>query len=289
MNPPGRTHLDDSIDASSDDPSGNPHEDGYTIGYDSPAATRIGGEDVDDLKVKRLREHNDGRHQSDGEHSVRESRRDKRRIPQAITSSLPLAPRERETVINTVENIDYSRFGHQKGIARVTLGVVAVIIDELKRQNASDTPEIVLWTDEFQDICRAHDVSMSDLSTIKEKVREAVIDGEVVKGPRRPQRDPLLPGPTPPDEYPDRYWAEQSPEYWIGMAKSWDRTPQGWKEAFPDEYQKLVNLLRQWEPWEDTPNEIPDELTEQTNASDHGESEKPAEEFVQEFLDGLDE
>lgn len=289
MNPPGRTHLDDSIEASSDAPGGSPHEDGYTAGYDSPAATRIGDEDVNDPKVERLREHNEGRHQSDGKHSVRESRRDKRRIAQAITSSLPLAPRERETVINTVENIDYSRFGHQKGIGRVTLGVVAVIIDEQQRQNASDTPEIVSWTDEFQEIRRANDVSMSDLSTIKEKVREAVDDGEVVKGPRRPKRDPLLPGPTPPDEYPDRYWTERSPGSWIGMAKSWDRVPQDWKEALPDEYQELIALLRQWEPWEDTPNEIPDELPGETSQSDNGGSEKPAEEFVQTFLDGLDE
>jgi hypothetical protein len=189
-------------------------------------------------------------------------------------------------VINTVENIDFSRFGHQKGIARVTLGVVAVVIDEHERETKLGTTEIVSWTDEFREMCRSNDISMSDLSTIKQKVREAVDDREVVKGPKRPKRDPLLPGPSSPDEYPDRYWAERSPEYWLELAEGWEMTPEDWREAFPEEYQRLVDLLRQWEPWEETPNEIPDELTEE--ASNNG-SQKSEEEFVQEFLDGLDE
>lgn len=34
LNPPGRTRHDDSINASSEDPGGSPHEDAYSAGYD---------------------------------------------------------------------------------------------------------------------------------------------------------------------------------------------------------------------------------------------------------------
>lgn len=252
--PPGRTYLDDSIEASSEDLGGSPHGHEYSAGYESQMATRIGDEEVSDSEVERLRELHEGRHQSDGEHSVRESQRDKKRIAQAICSALPLAAHEREKVVSVVEHMDLTQFGHQKGIPRVTLGVVVVVVDEQHRQEALETSEIVTWSDEFRSICDNLDVSMSDLSTIKETVREVLEEGTVRVGTKMPRRDPALPSPTSADDLPDSYWEDRHSEYWARVARYWQMWPEARKEAMPDKYRDLVERLHQWKPWQETEN-----------------------------------
>lgn len=251
LSPPGRTMYDDSIEASSDDVGGS--DDGYTFsaGYDSQMATRIGDEENSDRYTRRLRELHEGRHQSDGQHSVRESQRDKKRISQAICSALPLASHERESVVTVVENLNLDRFGNQKGIPRVTLGVVAVVVDEQHRAEAEDSNEIVMWTDEFRTLCEKHEVSMSDHSTIKAKIRE-ILETESVPMTSAPgKRDPALPGPTPLDERPDEFWEELSAEAWVSVARRWEKHPQEFQDAIPDEYREVVENLRKHEPWQD--------------------------------------
>lgn len=255
MNPPGRTHLDDSINASSNDPGGSPHEDAYSAGYDSPMATRIGDEGDGDDDAERLRRLHDGRHHSDGDLPTRQSQWDKTRIAEAICSDLPLAKHEREKVVSVVESLDFSRFGQQKGLEGVTLGVVAVVVDEHHRQHEDVAGEIVSFTDEYREICSSLDVSMSDLGTIKELVREALGEGDATIGRREPRRDPNLPEPTPMKEYPRKYWDNRDSEYWVGRAKGWSRLPDEFKEAIPDDYRQLVQNLRRWEPWEETESE----------------------------------
>lgn len=252
MSPPGRTHLDDSVNASSDDPGGSPHKDAYSAGYDSPMATRIGDERNGGDDAERLRQLHEGRHHSDGDLPTRQSQWDKTRIAEAICSDLPLAKHEREKVISVVESLDFSMFGQQRGLEGVTLGVVAVVVDEHHRQNEDVAGEIVSFTDEYRQICSSLDVSMSDLSTIKGLVREALDEGVATIGWREPRRDPHLPEPTPAEEYPREYWDNRDPEYWTGQAKVWSRLPNEFKSAIPDEYRQLVQNLRQWEPWEET-------------------------------------
>ena len=249
--PPGRTPNDASIDASS--VGADRTEDGYsfTAGYDSSMATRIGTETSDDAYTDRLRELHEGRHQSDGEHSVRESQRDKKRLAQAITSPLPLASHERDKVIHIVQNIDYTRFGQQKGIVGVTLGVVAVVIDERVRSPQS-LDEVVARSDQFRGVCDSNDISMSDLTTIKEKVREALEEGDVriIEGEGIVKRDPALPGPTPLKDRPDDYWENLSAEYWAWLAQNWDGRRIVNKDAIPEEYRRRIDQLRRWAPWE---------------------------------------
>jgi len=255
MSPPGRTHLDDSINASSNNPGGSPHEDAYSAGYDSPMATRIGDERDGDDDAERLRQLHDGRHHSDGDLATRQSQWDKTRIAEAICSDLPLADHERDKVISVVESLDFSTFGQQKGLEGVTMGVIAVVVDEYHRQHEDVAGEIVSFTDEYRQICSSLDVSMSDLGTIKDLVREALEEGDATIGRREPRRDPNLPEPTPMEEYPRKYWDNRDSEYWVDRAKAWSRFPDEFKEAIPDDYRHLVQNLRRWEPWTETESE----------------------------------
>lgn len=263
ISPPGRTRHDDSIDASSESKDRSSQGHVYSAGYDSSMATRIGDENSSDNKADRLRQLHEGRHRSDGQHNVRESQRDKKRIAQAICSALPLNPHEHKMVVSVVENLDLTRFGQQKGLIRVILGVVAVVVDEQYRQVGDEVGEIISWTDEFRDICEKYDVLMSDLSTVKEKVREN--PGQKIDLKRR---DPALPDPTPKDELPESYWENQSPEYWTRVAKNWERTSDDHKEAFPDEYRDLVDRLCHWEPWSEEDDDEPVTVVEKVIVPD---------------------
>jgi hypothetical protein len=272
FNPPGRTRHDDSINASSEDPGGDAHEDAYSTGYDSPMATRIGDEDDSDDEAERLRELHDGRHHSDGDLSTRQSQWDKKRVAEAICSSLPLAQHESDKVLSVVESLDFSKFGQQKALERVTLGAVAVVVDERHRQHDDVDGDIISFTDEYREMCDSLDLSMSDLATIKRIVREAVDGGDATVWQREPRRDTHLPEPTPVDEYPDEYWDERHSEYWVRNAKAWSRVHDEFKGAIPAEYRTLIENLRKWEPWADE--------------EDSGDHERDAESTSEELTNG---
>lgn len=250
LSPPGRTPNDDSIEASSNDPGGTPDGKKFSAGYESQMATRIGEEDSDD-DADHLRELHEGRHRSDGEHSVRESQRDKKRIAQGICSSLPFARHEQRDVVSLVEQLDLTRFGNQRSIPRVVLGAVIVVVDEHHRQSREDAEEFVTWSDEFRTLCAENGVKMSDLNTIKEKVREGIQSKGATLGPTNPRRDTSLSGPTSPRNLPDEYWDNIPAERWTVMAKRWENVPDEKKEAIPTEHRERVELLRRWEPWPD--------------------------------------
>jgi len=249
IEPPGRTRHSDSIEASSDNVGGDPQGHEYSAGYDSQMATRIGDEESSN-EGDRLRTLHEGRHRSDGRHSLRESQRDKRRIAQATCSDLPLTTREQEEVVHIVEQLNLDRFGNQKAIERVVLGVVVVVVDEEHRQTLAN-PELVQWSDEFKRMRKNREVSMSDLSTIKQKIRELTEGGEIHVGPERPRRDPALPDPTSIEERPDGFWKSFTAEDITNMARRWGDAPGEWKQGIPEEFRKRINLLRRWEPWTD--------------------------------------
>lgn len=259
---PGEMDHPDSVSASSSE-LGEDDRDAYAVGYDSSMATRIGDEESDDGDAKRLRKLHEGRHRSDGQHSTREHHRDKKRIRQAICSSLPLTEREKEEVANVVRDIDFARFGQQKALQRVILGIVVVVVDEQRRQDDPEIDEFVQWSDEFREICESLDISMSDLSSIKQNVREALDSETFTTGPRRPRRDPALPGPASIDERPRRFWDNVPASGWINIAQSWERTPDEAKEALPDDYRALVESLQHWDLEADDASEAVEELLDE--------------------------
>lgn len=243
---PGREF--DSVEASSEDRDRDDDGHLYTAGYDSEAATRIGDETDGNEDVEKLRRYHEGRHRSDGEHSAREAQRDKKRIAQAICASLPITDREGELVTEVMEQLDLSPFGSQRGIERVTLGVVAVIVDEIERDEFGPEREIVSRQEEFKGLRKQHDVSMGDLTTIKEIVRNEMSEQRIALG-GNPRRDPNLPGPTTIDDRPDEYWNEMSASYWESVAKDWEDLPKSFREGIPKEFRQRVEALRQWEVW----------------------------------------
>lgn len=293
---PGRVPGQDSIEASQEH---NPRDDdGFDFtGYDSQMATRIGDETDDDPRVERLRELHEGRHQSDGEHSAREAERDKVRIAQAICSGLPLALREREHVVSAIKILDLDRFGNQKNITKVTLGLVVVIADEQYRSDADDLDQLVSYSEEFRTIRDKHDISMSDLKTVKRIAREQLEKQHVPVSSEIRRRDPALPGPTAADDLPRQYWEELSAQAWASIARSWERHPQTYKEAIPDDYRETVDLLRRWEPWEED-NEEEERVSHAVDQPDPGSVDEDddiddlvvaeAEALVAEMLDAED-
>ena len=264
----GGMYLDNSVESSSEGRDRTEEGYSFTAGYDSSMATRIGDETADDSKAARLRKLHEGRHRSDGDHSIRESQRDKKRIPQAICSRLPLASHEKGMVVSTIQKLDFSRFGQHKNIAKVTLGVVAVLVDERVREPES-MDELVSRSDSFKSLRESHEVSMSDLSTIKSDVREAIDDGDAyIRYDDEPlNRDPALPAPTSVGERPDEFWEDKSVEYWTGLAKTWDEAPSEVKEI-PQKHRDRVDQLRNWSPWEDDDEEeLPDNATTDSTTS----------------------
>jgi len=252
MAPPGRVPNDDSIDASSEDPRGT--DQGYIFtGYDTEAATRIGNKtDVESDQIERFRRLNEGRHRSDGKHSIRESRRDKERIIEAICSSLPLASHEQNKVTHVVEALEFERFGYQKGLVPVILGTVVVVIDERDR-DVEDMEDTISWSDEFRQICDSHSITMSDLGTVKEEVRYQMIihDIRIPHGKKLPKRDPSLPSSIPLNERSQVNWDSLPSTYWGNLARYWEREPDDIKNAIPEEYRKRIEQIRRWEPWEE--------------------------------------
>ncbi|WP_157575453.1 hypothetical protein [Haloferax sp. Q22] len=250
---PGRVPGQDSIEASREEPDRD--DDGYDLtGYDSQMATRIGTEGSDD-GGERLRQLHEGRHQSDGGHSARESERDKKRVTQAICSGLPLASHEREHVVNAVKALNLDKFGNQKSITKVTLGLVVVIVDERHRDGAEKIEQLVSFSDEFRIICDKHDIAMSDLSTIKQIARDELSNRHVPVTSEVLWRDPALPGRTAPSDKPHEYWDRLPSKRWVAVAVNWEQIPQEFKDAIPADHLETVDLLRRWEPWEDEEDE----------------------------------
>lgn len=126
------------------------------------------------------------------------------------------------------------------------------MVDEQHRQRFDVEGEIIGFTNDWTRVRDSAGVSMSELSTVKQAVREALENGEAQKCQRRsPRRDPLLPEPTPVNERPEEYWHNVPAEQWELIASRWERYPEDQKAAIPDAYIRLVESLRRWEPWED--------------------------------------
>lgn len=192
----------------------------------------------------------------------------------------------------TVEQLDFERFGYQKGIPRVTLEVIAVLVDDYHRE-ITDLEQRVSWSDEFRSVANSHDVSMSDLSTIKEKIKEGVENGDihVPRGPERPRRDTVLPNPTPTDELPESYWDNLIPESWSQIAENWEELSEERKNAIPNRYRGRIQQLRRWVPWEnkDDDTKEPTENVTITSSDDGTEISEPLEEEAKELLEEMEE
>jgi hypothetical protein len=260
---PGRTQYDDSVAASSSDDGRS--DEGYEFETKSEmsAATQVGKEG-DDHYDDWFQTVNDNRDRYEGSLGKRQNEWDKKRISEAICSQLPISDLQREKVLNAMELMNMERFGQQKAIERVCLGTTAVIVNEERVDQADSLEEVtsLTWEDEFKAITEPHGISMSDMGTIKEIVREELEDKMLMPVTVGAKRDPNLPKMSTSD-LPDEHWDRFSPRVWEQVARSWEEQDEEYREAVPDDYRDLIQLLRNWEPWN---------LSDSTNHEIEGES-----------------
>jgi hypothetical protein len=168
-----------------------------STGYESDAATMVGKPSERDGRAARLQRVNEGRDRSDGRHSVRESRRDRTRIAQALCNSLDLPPGQRDEVLDYMQDLDLDRFGSQKAIPKVALAVIRHVVDTRRFEANPSDPDRIGDEDAFREALDAVGMDKGDLMTIsqvfKKWLRERKSAKERNHGVGFPGRDPNLP------------------------------------------------------------------------------------------------
>lgn len=151
----------------------------YT-GYDPFGHTRVGiGSAGGD--VRKLVRHNEGRHQSDGNHSAREAARDKKRITESFCSYLDVPSHQQQEAIAAMGKMNLDRFGSQKRLEKVALAAIKVVVERdrfhrLRRTNLRELDEELLPTrmlddERYCDLLDEHNVSRKDVYSISQLVK----------------------------------------------------------------------------------------------------------------------
>ncbi len=158
----------------------------YTVGYDSFGETRVGiGSSNGD--INRLIRHNEGRHQSNGDHSSREAARDKKRITQSLCSALNVTQYQQRRATSAMSELNLDRFGQQKRIEKVSLCAIAVIVDQDREQyflggkepaeldlstvSPDDFPTKLAQQSEFRSLRETLDISKKDRYSVSQLVK----------------------------------------------------------------------------------------------------------------------
>lgn len=154
--------------------------DSFTVGYDELGDTRVGigsaGGDIE--KLVRL---NEGRHPSDGDHSVREAKRDKVRITQSFCSHLNLPQHQQQEAAAAMKKMNLDRFGRQKRLAKVALATIRVVVEwdrfhrnlgiEAKDVDEDNLPKRMLEEEAYRDLLEQQSVSTTDLYSVSQLVK----------------------------------------------------------------------------------------------------------------------
>jgi hypothetical protein len=221
-------------------------------GFEMDSATSVGGSEADE-KHQRLQKVNAGAEPSDGEWSMREANRDVLRVTTALCSSLDLNTAEQEEVLATMQRLDLSSFGSQRGIETVALGVIRFRVPQMRSEHVDldqvdddQMSQIFISRQEaFKSCIDDFDLSMSDLNTINKGIRDQLGEsvsrlsgsGEVVAGP-----DPNLPRRTSQDRS-DEWWdAQFSGEHGLSDKPDefWEIVSESFIESIPDRYRHHI-------------------------------------------------
>ncbi|NHN41831.1 DNA-directed RNA polymerase subunit epsilon [Halorubellus sp. JP-L1] len=153
----------------------------YRTGYDATGETRVGiGTAKGD--IERLVRQNEGRHRSDGEHSVREAARDKTRLTEAFCSAMGVTSFQQRRAMAAIATMNLDRFGRQKRLANVALATIRVIVerdrfrryqemDDLASLSADEGPRRVTDEEAFCELLGTYSVSRSDLISTSQLVK----------------------------------------------------------------------------------------------------------------------
>lgn len=160
--------------------------DAYTVGYDPFGETRVGiGSANGD--INRLIRHNEGRHQSDGDHSSREAARDKKRITQSLCSALDATQYQQQRAVSAMSEMNLDRFGQQKRIEKVALCTIAVVVNQERERyflngkspaeidfsavDPDDYPQTLDQKSEYRSLCEKLGLSKKDRYSVSQLVK----------------------------------------------------------------------------------------------------------------------
>lgn len=119
-------------------------------GYETSAATSVGKASERGETEERLQRLNEERDRSSDGHAVRMHEIDRRRIMEAICSSLPVSKPERELAVSRFEPLDLTQFGNQKAVEKVALATVRCVVDERRVNHGADWDDLLRDSPEYE-------------------------------------------------------------------------------------------------------------------------------------------
>jgi hypothetical protein len=260
--------------------------------YETPDATSIGKHGERSEREERLQEVNEERDRFSDGFAERMHYADRRRVVEALCSSLPVSQTEQELAISAFENLDLDQFGNQKAVEKVAFATIRHVVDERRIEHGADWEDLLRDSDEYQDAKERVLPNERGFMKLCDKVSDAI--ERIPLGPQFsttiPGRDPNLPDSSRNRPYSGENWYRFSPEAWEHTARNWDSQPEYVKEKVPDEYRELVEQLRRWEPWNEIDQEAEEDEEEPSSLDSEGNSsEDTRTERAEELLDELQE
>jgi hypothetical protein len=161
--------------------------------YESPAATSVGNASERGDSENRLQRINEGRDQGADGHSERMHDLDRKRIMQAICSSLLVSQPEKDLAIDHFEPLDLDQFGNQKGIEKVALATVRYVVDQRRLDHGADYDDLLRESPEYEEVKARVLEDESGFMKLCSKVEDAL--EEQTLGTRTGFGD--VPGPDP--------------------------------------------------------------------------------------------
>jgi len=151
-------------------------------GYDGVGNTRVGIGELDGDVDKFVRQ-NEGRHRSDGNHSLREAIRDKKRLTESFCSRLGVTSYQQQRAIAAMLEMNLDRFGRHKRIAKVSLATIKIIVErdryrqvqrdvDLSALEEEQVPDGMLDDSTYCDLLEECDVSRADLYSVSQMIKQ---------------------------------------------------------------------------------------------------------------------
>jgi hypothetical protein len=146
-----------------------------------------------DSEEQRLKMRNEGRDEDGLSKRLHEV--DRKRIIDALCSSLPVSQVEKEAVKSHFEVLNLDQFGNQKAVEKVGLATIRHVVDQRRRDHGANWEDLLRSSDEYEDVKESVLEAESGFMRLCQNVAEAIEAGGGngwVSAPSR-GRDPNLP------------------------------------------------------------------------------------------------
>lgn len=164
---------------------------------ETPDATSVGpySEGSLDEDEKRLKRVNEERDRSADGFSKRMHEVDRRRIIDALCSSLPVSQPEKEAAKSHFEGLNLDQFGNQKAVEKVGLAAIRHVVDQRRLDHDAEWDDLLRNTDEYAEVKADVLEDESGFMSLCQDVGEAIEEGNGEGWVSAPSRgpDPNLP------------------------------------------------------------------------------------------------